>query len=35
MFGISYRLLNNVSVEPMDWQFNGLTLLYPFYIVER
>ena len=25
----SYKL-NNASVKPMDWQFNGLTLLYPF-----
>ena len=30
MFGISYELLNNASVKPMNWHFNGLTLPYPF-----
>ena len=30
MFVISYRLLNNASVKPMNWHNNGLTLLYPF-----
>ena len=30
MFGISYELLNNASVNPMNWLTNGLTLLYPF-----
>ena len=27
-------VLNNASVKPMDWHFNGLTLSYPFYIVK-
>ena len=26
-------VLNNASVKPMDWHFNGLTLPYPFSIV--
>ena len=30
MFGISYELLNNASVKPMNWYANGLTLPYPF-----
>ena len=30
MFGIRFDKLNNASVKPMNWQTNGLTLLYPF-----
>ena len=30
MFGISFVQLNNASVKPMNWHFNGLTLPYPF-----
>jgi len=30
MFAIHNAALNNVSVKPMDWHFNGLTLSYPF-----
>ena len=33
MFGQGFVKLNNASVKPMDWHFNGLTLLYPFSIV--
>ena len=33
MFAISFVQLNNASVKPMDWHFNGLTLSYPFSIV--
>ena len=31
MFTIQMFNLNNASVKPNRWQFNGLTLLYPFY----
>lgn len=30
MFMIQMEHLNNASVKPMNWQTNGLTLLYPF-----
>ena len=30
MFAQRFVNLNNASVKPMDWHFNGLTLLYPF-----
>ena len=30
MFTQRFVNLNNASVKPMDWQFNGLTLLYHF-----
>ena len=34
MFIVQMVNLNNASVKPMDWHINGLTLLYPFTIVE-
>ena len=34
MFKIQMVNLNNVSVKPMNWHVNGLTLLYLFYIVK-
>lgn len=33
MFRISNVALNNASVKPMHWRFNGLALSYPFSIV--
>ena len=33
MYRFCFNQLNNASVKPMDWQRNGLTLLYPFSIV--
>ena len=30
MFTQRFVNLNNALVKPMDWQINGLTLLYPF-----
>ena len=30
MFAAQSYKLNMASVKPMDWQINGLTLLYPF-----
>lgn len=30
MFAQRFVNLNNASVKPMEWQTNGLTLLYPF-----
>ena len=30
MFTQRFVNLNNASVKPMEWQTNGLTLLYPF-----
>ena len=32
MFTIQMFNLNNASVKPMDWQINGLTLSYPFFM---
>lgn len=35
MFAMRLVQLNNAFVKPMNWHINGLTLLYPFYIVNN
>ena len=32
MFGYRRNLMNNLSVFPMDWHRNGLTLSYSFLV---
>ena len=35
VFTIQMFHLNNASVNPVHWHIDGLTLLYPFYIVKN